>query len=128
MISNCPYLYVYKKKSLEIDYQNNQVVRKIRLKFNCQTQTDKNWLNAASSIFSDRTRPLSNADKFPKPAKPMAIWYGSTTRLAVHRESTNPAKLYNLSNERLSYFSCIQWTVRTVTCVKVSKNKEARAY
>lgn len=118
---------MYIKKSLEIDYQNNQVVRKIRLKFNCQTQTDKNWLNAASSILSDRTRPLSNADKFPKPAKPMAIWYGSTTRLAVHRESTNP-KLYNLSNERLSYFSCIQRTVRTVTCVKVSKNKEARAY
>lgn len=145
---NCPYLYIKKKAPwnwLQKHIENSQVVCKIKLKlkFNYQMHFEtfrkvikhrNNW----KRIFYSRhlLRSNSNSATFERgTSSQMAIWYGSTTRLAVHRESTNPAELYNyLSNERLSYFSWIQGfgsTLRTWTNVKVSRNKElppARAY
>ena len=112
---------------------------KLKLKFNYQMHFEtfrkvikhrNNW----KRIFYSRhlLRSNSNSATFERgTSSQMAIWYGSTTRLAVHRESTNPAELYNyLSNERLSYFSWIQGfgsTLRTWTNVKVSRNKDLPA-
>lgn len=88
----------------------NWIKIKIQLSDIFETQTDKNWLNAWPSCIT--VSPPIELGHFRRQVPKTRETDGHLVRFdhehrAVHRESTNPAKLYNL-NERLHYFSCMQ--------------------